>query len=183
MSIEITADQLLDTALTLGMNNGWESLTLMDVALSLQVPINDIYVIIQQKDDLAEALFNRADNQMLAITEETEFQTSDQQQRLQLLISAWLNTLTPYRPVVQQMLCYKLEFGHVHLQVLGLMRISRTVQWMLHASSISDTGLRRILGEIILTNIYLASFSYWLITSPDEPTMQQFLGKLLRCYK
>jgi len=164
------------------MERGWESLNLMDVARTMHVPIGDVYTLIHQKNDLAEHLFNRADLHMLAETEHEEFQLANRQQRLQLLMSSWLNTLAPYRKLVRQMLLYKLEPGHVHLQVLGLMRISRTVQWMLHAAGINDTGLPRIAEEIILSNLYLIAFGYWLSRSPDEPGMQRFLVKLLSRY-
>jgi ubiquinone biosynthesis protein COQ9 len=179
----LTTDQLLQTALDLGMEHGWESLSLSDIAHSLQVPMTDIYRLIRQKDDLAEYLFDRADRHMLSKTAQQDFQQGSGYARLQALITAWLETLVPYRPIVREMLCYKLEPGHIHLQVLGLLRISRTVQWMLHAASMKDTGLRRINEEIILTNLYLAAFSYWLFRSPDDSQMQRFLSRLLWRYR
>lgn len=179
----LSTDQLLDTALSLSKEKGWESLSLLEIAHSLHVPMTDIYRLIQQKDDLAEYLFDRADRQMLAETAQQNFRHASRQGRLQLLMSAWLDTLAPYRPTVRQMLCYKLEPGHIHLQVLGLLRISRTVQWMLHAAAMKDTGLRRIAEEIILTNLYLAAFSYWLFQAPDDARMQRFLTNLLWHYR
>lgn len=183
INTELTTDRLLDTALGLGMEHGWESLSLSDIAHCLHVPMTDIYRLIRQKDDLAEYLFDRADRYMLAETAQQYFQQASRYVRLQALITAWLETLAPYRPIVREMLYYKLEPGHIHLQVLGLLRISRTVQWMLHAASMKDTGLRRINEEIILTNLYLAAFSYWLIRSPDDSQMQRFLSRLLWRYR
>ncbi|MGR9074404.1 MAG: TetR/AcrR family transcriptional regulator, partial [Gammaproteobacteria bacterium] len=48
------------------------------------------------------------------------------------------------------------------LQALGVMRISRTVQWFREAARIDTTGLRRILEETGTTAIYLAAFARWL---------------------
>lgn len=179
---ELTTEQLLDAALRLGLESGWEALNLADLAYVLQVPLTDIYNLVKQKDELTEALFDRADRNMLGMTSEENFTQLSKQLRLQTLITTWLDTLTPYRPVVREMLSYKLEPGHVHLQVLGIMRISRTVQWMLHAASIKDTGLRRITGEVLLTQLYLAVFTYWLLSAPDNTQLQSLLGKLLGRY-
>ena len=60
------------------------------------------------------------------------------------------------------MLCYKLEFGHIHLQILGIMRISRTVQWFREAGLLKTQGIHRIIEEVFLTRIYLFSFARWL---------------------
>lgn len=60
------------------------------------------------------------------------------------------------------MLRYKFEFGHIHLQTAGVLRVSRTVQWLREAAALQATGTRRIAQEVTLTGIYLATFGYWL---------------------
>ncbi|WP_455219534.1 hypothetical protein, partial [Kaarinaea lacus] len=52
--------------------------------------------------------------------------------------------------------------GHVHLQVLGLMRISRTVQWIRQVCICEATDTKRIIEEVVLSSIYLMTFTYWL---------------------
>jgi len=49
------------------------------------------------------------------------------------------------------------------LQVPGLMRISRTVQWFREAACLDATGIQRILEESTLTAIYLMTFTRWLL--------------------
>jgi hypothetical protein len=56
----------------------------------------------------------------------------------------------------------KLEPSHLHLQIPGLMRVSRTVQWMREAAGRDATYLRRALEESALTSIYLATFAHWM---------------------
>ena len=78
------------------------------------------------------------------------------------------------------MLLYKLEFGHIHLQVMGIMRISRTVQWFREVARIDTTGLRRALEETGTTTIYLATFCHWLRDgSPDFQKTRDFLKQAL----
>jgi hypothetical protein len=80
------------------------------------------------------------------------------------------------------MLLYKLEPGHIHLQVLGLMRISRTVQWWREAAGRQSLHLRRIAEETLLTGAYLRSFVHWLRhPEEDAATFRAFLRGQLRC--
>ena len=83
--------------------------------------------------------------------------------------------------VTGQMLLYKLEPGHIHLQVLGLMRISRTVQWWREAAGRQSLHLHRIAEETLLTAAYLRSFIHWL-RHPDEDaaTFRAYLRRQLR---
>jgi hypothetical protein len=74
----------------------------------------------------------------------------------------WLGALYPYRKTTRQMIYGKLEPGHIHIQVPGLIRISRTVQWMREAAGRNATYVRRALEETGLTTIYLAAFMYWM---------------------
>ena len=74
------------------------------------------------------------------------------------------------------MLAYKFEFGHIHLQSLGLMRISRTVQWFREAAYHDSTGLQRIVDECALTAIYLTTFARWLFD--DSANSQKSKGVL-----
>lgn len=45
------------------------------------------------------------------------------------------------------LLCYKLEFGHIHLLVPGILRVSRTVQWFSEAALLKTQDIHRIIEE------------------------------------
>jgi ubiquinone biosynthesis protein COQ9 len=78
------------------------------------------------------------------------------------------------------MLWYKLEPAHVHLQIQGILRISRTVQWFREAAQQDSTHLRRILEEIGHTPIYVATFVYWMKdTSEHQQRTREFLANRL----
>jgi hypothetical protein len=80
---------------------------------------------------------------------------------------------------VRQMMGYKLEPGHIHLQVLGLMRISRTVQWIQEASACKAANTRRVIEEV-LTSIHLMIYTYWLFdSSENQSKTRNKLDKLL----
>ena len=176
------SDRILDQALELAEAHSWEAVRLHTVADALQIGLDDVHRCYAQKDDLVEAWFDRADRTMLAIA--NEYSGLPQQERIENVIMDWLLALSRYRRVTRQMLMYKLEPGHFHLQVLGLMRISRTVQWIREAARLETGGLRRIIEEISLTKIYLAVFSRWLFDDSTEyEHTRSLLGRLLRCHE
>jgi ubiquinone biosynthesis protein COQ9 len=113
---------------------------------------------------------------MLRAAEDPAFAELTVRERLHRLIMTWLATLAPHRRVTRQMIYGKMEPGHIHIQIPGLMRVSRTVQWMREAARQDATYLRRALEETALTTIYLMTFFYWMRDeSPDSADTARFL--------
>ena len=164
------ADIILDTALQLANEKSWEKLRLQDIAHQLNISLGDIRSDYAEKDDLVEAWFDRADSRMLKATTVAEVVQLDMPEKLHHIIMAWLDALAPYRQVTTDMLLYKLEPAHLHLQIQGILRISRTVQWFREAAEQDSTHLRRILEEISLTTIFVATFIHCM---NDASNMQQ----------
>ena len=175
------AERILDKALSLGEAVSWEALSLHRLADELGLALNEIRACYPQKDALVEAWFDRADAAALAIPAEPGFDELPLPKRLQRIIEAWLDALQPHRRLTREMLAYKLEPGHVHLQLAGITRISRTVQWFREAAWQDSTGVRRILEETALTLVYVNAFVRWLYDdSPDARATREFLGRALR---
>ncbi|MGC1952030.1 MAG: TetR/AcrR family transcriptional regulator [Gammaproteobacteria bacterium] len=174
------AQQILDKALELAETGSWETLHLYEVAAALNITLDQIREHYRQKDDLVETWFDRADTAMLNDAASHEFAQLSSRERIHRAIMTWLQALAQHRRITGEMLRYKLEFGHVHLQILGIMRVSRTVQWVREATRQEATDLRRIVEEVVLTSIYLATFAYWLRDdSPDSENTSRFLHGLL----
>ena len=161
------ADRLLDTALQLGEQHGWEALRLYQIADAAGVTLAELQQCYRQKDELVDAWFDRADRAML-LHANTLAAELNARQRLEQLLRQWLATLAPHRQLTRQMLAYKLEFGHVHLQLGGLLRISRTVQWWREAAARPHTDLARILDEVSLSSIFVSSFLLFLYDDSAE---------------
>ncbi|MGR9074240.1 MAG: TetR/AcrR family transcriptional regulator, partial [Gammaproteobacteria bacterium] len=134
------ADQILDAALSLAESSTWENLHLYAVAQKLGIGLDRIRQFYPQKDDLVEAWFDRADSAVLNIEPSPHFLNLAVRERLHRVIMTWFEALAPHHRLTGEMLLYKLEFGHIHLQALGVMRISRTVQWFREAARIDTTG-------------------------------------------
>jgi AcrR family transcriptional regulator len=163
------AQRLLDTALQLGEQHGWEALHLYQIAEAAGVSLADVHRCYQQKDDLVDAWFDRADHAMLQHAAVLAVELNPRQ-RLEQLLLHWLAGLAPHRQLTRQMLAYKLELGHVHLQIDGLLRISRTVQWWREAAARDHIDLARILDEVSLSSIFVSCFLLFL---NDDSAEQQ----------
>jgi ubiquinone biosynthesis protein COQ9 len=178
---EISADLILDTALELAESSSWEKLHLYRIASRLDISLDQIRRYFPQKDDLVEAWFDRADSAVLQFNPSSEFLGLAESDRLEHVIMIWFDRLSFHHRITRQMMAYKLEFGHLHLQVQGIMRVSRTVQWFREAARLETTGLCRILGETVVTSIYLLTFVYWVNdVSPGQVKTRAFLRRHLK---
>jgi ubiquinone biosynthesis protein COQ9 len=173
-------ERILDTALALGERQGWDAVHLHDIARELGIEVADIRRHFDQKDAIAEAWFDRADAALLAAPQAPGWRELPVRERLHRAIFAWLDALAPHRRLTAQMLRYKLQPEHLHLQALGLTRISRTVQWIREAALLPAVGWRRELEEAALTAMYVTTFAFWLNDdSPGAERTHALLARLL----
>ncbi|MCG7898390.1 MAG: TetR/AcrR family transcriptional regulator [Candidatus Thiodiazotropha weberae] len=175
------AEKILDYAVRLAEQSSWESIRLHQVAEEMGINLQTVQGYFRQKDDLVEAWYDRADRAMLADAAKEDYQWLTPRERIHRSIFCWLTSMQNQRKVSREMLGYKFELGHLHLQVLGLLRISRTVQWFLEAAHRDSVDLKRIGEEVVTTGIYLSTFAHWLFddSSGAEKTAK-LLDRLLR---
>ena len=176
------SDQIINTAVRLAEQSSWESVRLYQVAREMEIDLREIHEHFSQKDDLVDAWFDRADRVMLEDAGLADYQLLTTRERIHRSIMSWLNSMQSHREVSRQMLVYKFELGHVHLQVLGLLRISRTVQWILESAHRDSIHVRRVVEEVTLTSIYLATFAQWMFDNSEnsENTTRQLDRSLRR---
>lgn len=173
-----TADAIVDAALTVAEQGSWEGLRLYQVAEKLETDLNGVRRHFREKEELADAWFDRADAAMLACGRELAVTELPSVERLETLIWAWLDRLEPHRGVTRQMILGKLEPGHLHVQVPAVLRISRTVQWLREAAGRDAAGLYRGLEETVLTSLFVAAFVSWL--RDESPGFRKTRNRLHR---
>ncbi len=180
MAAQSTRDKIIDAALDLAGRRSWESLRLHDVAAELQLELNDVRAHFREKEDITDAWFDRADAAMLQAGTVPGFADLPARECLHRLIMIWLATLALHRHVTRQMIYGKFEPGHVHYQFAGLLRVSRTVQWLREAAHRDAVLPWRAFEETGLTAIYLATFFYWMRDeSENAARTSTFLDRLL----
>ena len=155
-------EAIVDTALDMGEQRGWDGVHLHEIAQALGIGLADIAQRFAHKDAIAEAWFDRADQALLAAPLAPGWMQWDPLERLHAAVFAWLDALAPHRRLSGQMLRYKLQPEHLHLQALGAVRVSRTVQTMREVAGLKSTGWRREAEEAALTAMYLATLRSWL---------------------
>lgn len=183
MAASLSRDHILNAALQLGNHVGWEKLTLYQIARHLDLSLADIHQHFAQKDDLVDAWLDRADTTMLAhFPQAVSDAQSTTEQRLRIAMQKWLDALSPHHKLTGDMLLYKLEPGHFHLQAAGVLRISRTVQWFREAAELNAGHLQRIGQEIALSSLFIGIFIHWLNDkTPNQRSTRERLRHALRC--
>jgi AcrR family transcriptional regulator len=175
----LPAGKIVDTALEQAEACSWEAVRLHGVARAMGVTLDDIRGHFREKEELVDAWFDRADRAMLREAEEAGFAELSGRERLHRLLMAWLGALAPHRRPTRQMIIGKLEPGHLHYQIAGLLRVSRTVQWMREAAGRKAVLPWRAIEETALTGIYLLVFAFWM--RDDSPASRNTSRLLDRC--
>lgn len=160
MSVE--RDAIVDAALALGEEQGWERVRLYRVADRLDITLEAVSRHFREKEELSEAWFDRADTAMLQAADSGLLSDMNTVDRLEHLVFTWLEALAPHRELTAQMIRNKLEPGHLHVQIPAMLRISRTVQWLREAAHRDAHGLHRGMEETVLTTVFVSTFVYWL---------------------
>ena len=159
---ETSAALILDTALALAEDRGWERLQLYEVADALGIGLDAVARHYPDKDALVDAWFARAERAMLARARDEDLTALLPGERLEELLVAWLGALEKHHGLARQMLLYKLEPGHLHLQLGGLHSLSRLVQWWRAGARLRGVWLNRIGQECLLSGLFLSTFRHWL---------------------
>lgn len=174
-------ERIVDAAIALAEERSWEEVRLFAVAESLGIGLQDVHRHFAEKEDIIEAWFDRADRAALKSGTGPDFAALPARVRLHRLIMAWLDALAGHRRVTREMIYGRFEPGHVHMQARGLLRVSRTVQWIRDAARRDAAYLTRALEESVLTGIYLATFFRWMHDdSTDSAATRRLLDRLLR---
>lgn len=172
--IVMTALRLAEAA------GGWDPVHVHAVAREAGVTMEELLRHFPDKDRITEGFFDLADAAMTAAAHEEGWPRLPLRERLFATLAAWLNALAPHRRIVADMLGYKMHPEHIHLQVRGVARISRTVQWWRELSLSPTTGWRRELEEAVLTSIYLTTFARWMVDgSPGAERTRRQLRRAL----
>lgn len=171
---------ILDAALRRAAITGWDALRLYEVADDLGVSLAELARHVADKQALGQLLFDRADQALLACASIPLWRDRPAAQRLEVSLMAWFQPLSPHREQVRQILRYQLQPDHLHLQVQGVLRVSRTVQWWRETSRLPVTGFKRELLEVALTATYLATVAFWLRDdSTDHAATRRWLARSL----
>ena len=177
---EAPLDQrIVDAALDLAEETGWDGLRLRRVAERLGVPLAEVLVHYRDLDAVADAWFRRAWAAMLA-PPPGDLATRPARERLHLVMMRWFDALAPHRAVTGQILAAKLYPSHPHHWVPLIFNLSRSIHWLREAALLDATGRRRQMEEVGLTALFLATLAFWLRDgSSNQARTREFLHRRL----
>jgi AcrR family transcriptional regulator len=159
--VQQRADRIIDAALALAEERGWENVRLYLVAERLGIGLNEIGREFRDLDAIANAWFGRARHQLLRLPGEA-VSGRPPPERLHLAMTTWFDALASHHGVTRQMLNAKLYPSHPHHWVPMIFDLSRLIHDFLDVARIASTGRRRQLAEVGLTAIFLATLRDWL---------------------
>lgn len=158
--VQQRADRIVDAAIALAEERGWENVRLWLVAERLGIGLADIAREFRDLDAIANAWFDRARRRMLRLPAEGLIGRPPPE-RLHAAMMAWFDALAPHHAVTLQMLDAKLYLSHPHHWVPMIFDLSRLIHDFLDVARIASTGRRRQLAEVGLTTIFLATLRDW----------------------
>lgn len=159
---ELSPDDVLQSALRLASDKHWEALRLNEIADDLQVSLADLRLIIKDKENLIDLLWDQTDAAMLNQCQSDDFLSQPFAAQFEQCAMCWLMSLHPYRQTVKEMLMVRAEPGHLHIQIPTLIRVSQTVQWMRELCQRDAVFLKRAVEESMLTGLFINHFRIWL---------------------
>jgi len=175
------SERVLDEAVGLAEEVGWDHLRLRRVAERIGAPLAEVQACYRDLDAVADAWFARALAQMLR-TAEPEFDDAPAVERLHLVLMRWFEANRGHRRVVGEMIRVKLYPPHPHHWVPLVFHLSRLIQWVRETARLDAPGRCRQVEEVGLTLLFLATLSVWLNDeTPDQERTHRFLhGALAR---
>lgn len=172
--------RIVDEALELAAVKGWNHYALGPLAEHMGLPANAIRRHFPDANAIADAWFDRALEAMLAPPPEG-FADLPVDERLNLLMLRWLDTLAPYRTVTAQMIGAKFHPPHVHHWVPAIFLMSRKLQLLRDAAFLHAGGRRQQIEELGLTALFLATLAVWCRDeSTDQHRTRHFLARWLK---
>lgn len=152
-------DRIVDAAILLAEEIGWDEVRLSRVAAAVGIPLADLTARFRDQDAIADAWFARGREAMCA--PDPGEAALPPAERLAVAMLRWFDALAPHRRVTGEMLRVKLWPFHPHHWVPMVFSLSRHVQLWRDIGGRGDGGPRRAIEEVALTWIFLATLARW----------------------
>ena len=169
-------DRIVDAAIAVAEEVGWEDVRLRVVAERLGMSLAEVSEHFRDLDAVADAWFARARQEMLRPVS-PEFAGLPARQRLETLLLRWFDATSAHRRVSVQMLAGKLWPFHPHHWAPLIFNLSRTILWLRDAAALDAGSPRRELEEVGLTWLFLLTLLVW---ADDESEGQARTRRFLR---
>ena len=166
-------EKVIETALSLAAQHGWENVSLSDIAKKSGLSLAALSDNFEDKGDILNALGRIIDRKTLANAVEVDPETSIKERIFDILMERF-EILNQYRAGTISILeSFKYDPKQV---VIGLPYVCRSMNWMLEACAIDTSGIKGALRVTGVTAIYLKVIHVW--KDDDSEDLSQTMAAL-----
>ena len=168
---------IVDAALDLAGDRGWNALSLADIAAQAKVSLAELYEQFPSKSAILSAYVHSLDEAVMA-GDTPDFEDSPRDRLFEVVMRRF-DAMKPRRQALGRVLR---DAGTDPVVVLcGMRRFKRSMALMLEAAGISTSGLSGMARVEGLTAVYLGTLRVWLKDdTADQARTMAALDKALR---
>lgn len=157
---------IVDAALRLAARDGWQKLSLAQIAAEAGISVLQLYAVFRSKTAILDAFHRRVDAAVIAGAEETEGERP--RDRLFDAVMRRFDALAPYKAAVRAI---ARDVSADPLAALaGVPALLNSMGWMLELSGVSATGWRGRARAKLLLGIYLSVLRVWFADDTADMT-------------
>lgn len=151
--------KILNSALYLAVEQGWEYTTLRDIAEHAGVSASDLYDSIDDKSDILVILGRKIDKEIIGNVDVCNCDELNSRDRLFDIMMDRYEALNEYRDGVVSMLeSFKYDPKQV---VISMPHLCKSMGWMLEVSGIETAGVKGALKVAGITGVYIKVLKTW----------------------
>jgi len=157
---------IVDAALRLAARDGWQALSLADLAAEVGISVLQLYAVFRSKTAILDEFHRRIDAAVIAGAGEAEGERP--RDRLFDTIMRCFDALVPYKAAVTAI---ARDLPADPLAALcGVPALLNSMGWMLEISGVSATGWRGRARAKLLLGIYLSVLRVWFADESADMT-------------
>lgn len=165
--------QIIDSAMTLIVERGWQRLTLLDVSQHAGLPVAEVIAHFPDKYAIISGFQDRTDHEMLKAVDELGPAEGHTRDRLFEIMMERFDLLIPYRAALAEIAKAGLKDP---MAARFLPRMHRTMSHILECAGIPSSGFSGMVRIKGLSLIYADTFRVWL--QDDSTDMTKTMAQL-----
>ncbi len=158
--------KIIDSALYLAENQGWEYTTLRDIAEHAQISAADLYDVIEDKNDIIVILGRMIDKKLMADIDISSDASNSAREHLFDIMMDRYEALNEHRDGICAILeSFKCDPKQM---IIAMPHLCKSMSWMLEISGIETAGIKGAMKVIGLTGVYLKVLRVWIKDESDD---------------
>lgn len=166
-------DRIVLAALELAAMQGWDTLTLYDIAEELDMPMAELHIYVEDKFDILAALGRMIDRKTLENMSKPDPEISPRDALFDIFMDRF-EVLNDHRDGVEAILrSIKLDPKQA---LVSFPHLCRSMSWMLEAVQINTSGIKGAIKVAGISALYLKVLREWL--KDDTPDLSITMAAL-----